>query len=67
VTHKLPGLYIGEGEEKQMNQAAVVKIFLIFSILVTVVTYSTAGSYVKKPSVVKPAPKRDVEMAPSTK
>jgi uncharacterized membrane protein (DUF485 family) len=48
VTHKLPGLYVPEGDETRLNQAGVVKIFLIFSILVTVVTYSMAGTYVKK-------------------
>jgi len=63
VTHKLPGLYVSDGEEQRLNQAALVKIFLIFSVLVTVVTYSAGGNYVKKGAAAKPAPKRDVEMA----
>ena len=45
-----------------LNQAALVKIFLIFSVLVTVVTYSAGGNYVKKGAAAKPAPKRDVEI-----
>jgi hypothetical protein len=46
-----------------LNQAAVVKIFLIFSVLVTVMTYSVGGSYVKKPPAKKPAAKSDLEMS----
>jgi hypothetical protein len=63
VTHKTPGLYVSDGGEQRLNQAALVKIFLIFSVLVTVVTYSAGGNYVKKGPAAKPAPKRDVEMA----
>jgi hypothetical protein len=63
VTHKLPGLYVGEGDESRLNQAAVVKIFIIFSVLVTVMTYSVGGSYVKKPPATKPAAKSDLEMS----
>jgi hypothetical protein len=65
VTHKLPGLYVADGDETRLNQAAIVKIFLIFSVLVTVVTYSKGGSYMKKPPAVKPAAKSDLEMSPA--
>merc|ERR1719463_594681 len=47
VTHKLPGLFIPEDDgSKRLNQAGVVKIFIILGVLMTVGTYSIGGSYV---------------------
>merc|ERR1719191_58167 len=68
VTHKLPGLYIAEDDgTSRLNQAGVVKIFIILGVLMTVGTYSIGGSYVpKKAAPKKPAAKSDVEMAPAT-
>jgi hypothetical protein len=65
VTHKLPGLFIPEDDgSKRLNQAGVVKIFIILGILMTVGTYSIGGSYVpKKAAPKKAAPKSDVELA----
>jgi hypothetical protein len=67
VTHKLPGLFIAEDDgTSRLNQAGVVKIFIILGVLMTVGTYSIGGSYVpKKAAPKKPAAKSDVEMAPT--
>jgi hypothetical protein len=68
VTHKLPGLYIPEDDgTSRLNQAGVVKIFIILGVLMTVGTYSIGGSYVpKKAAPKKPAAKSDVEMSTAT-
>merc|ERR1719301_173358 len=68
VTHKLPGLYIKEANgTDRLNQAGVVKIFIILGVLMTVGTYSIGGSYVpKKAAPKKPAAKSDVEMPAMT-
>jgi hypothetical protein len=65
VTHKLPGLFIPEEDgSSRLNQAGVVKIFIILGVLMTVGTYSIGGSYVpKKAAPKKAAPKSDVEMS----
>jgi hypothetical protein len=67
VSHKLPGLFIPEEDgTSRLNQAGVVKIFIILGVLMTVGTYSIGGSYVpKKAAPKKAAPKSDVEMAPT--
>jgi len=64
VTHKLPGLYIKEANgTDRLNQAGVVKIFIILGVLMTVGTYSIGGGYVpKKAAPKKAAPKSDVEL-----
>jgi hypothetical protein len=68
VSHKLPGLFIPEDDgSKRLNQAGVVKIFIILGVLMTVGTYSIGGSYVpKKAAPKKPAAKSDVEMSAAT-
>merc|ERR550537_1590475 len=68
VTHKLPGMFIPEDDgTSRLNQAGVVKIFIILGVLMTVGTYSIGGSYVpKKAAPKKPAAKSDVEMSAAT-
>merc|ERR1740138_1714758 len=66
VSHKLPGLFIPEDDgSSRLNQAGVVKIFIILGVLMTVGTYSIGGSYVPKKAAPKKAaaPKSDVELA----
>jgi hypothetical protein len=60
-------LFIPEEDgTSRLNQAGVVKIFIILGVLMTVGTYSIGGSYVpKKAAPKKAAPKSDVEMAPT--
>jgi hypothetical protein len=59
VTHKIPGLHIKMDDgSMRTNTAAIIKLYLIMSVIMVVATYGLAGNYMPKPKV-KSAPKTE--------